>query len=193
MSAPEASPIKGELVDALMKNREKLVKLESETAVKVEKVRIPFRVKLIELFKQRQVEIDKIPEFWVDKMTTEGSHFLVDTTIDPRILRAVTRFCVEYPNGAESPVRTFRLSLRGNIYTEAADLWRTVDTHEMKTVSCSGPPKWKPGMEKSQSKTVLNFFYNESSLSPEQNDLLAKDFEALYSDPQAFKEATSSE
>ncbi|KEG14636.1 template-activating factor I [Trypanosoma grayi] len=152
------------VIDAVSDCSNKVSALQAETDASLEKLRIEYRTKIEDLFEQRQGALDKVDGFWSGVLSATDSPLkpLLNGTIDPKILRAVTGFKVKTSVKDGSLRRSVSLELRPNMFAENGTILREVDTN-LNTTALT-PIQWKPGTERVRQDSLFKFF------SPECND-----------------------
>ncbi|RNF26528.1 template-activating factor I [Trypanosoma conorhini] len=147
-----------QVIDADANCNDKVKTLQAETESEANQVRIDYRKKLERLFEQRQESLDKIEGFWSGVLAATDTPLkpLLNGTIDPKIVRAITSFKVTTFVKDGLLCRNVSVVLRPNMFAEQGTIHRAVDTH-LQTLSME-PIKWKSGTERARQDSVFRFF-----------------------------------
>lgn len=130
-----------ELIEALAANRSQVVQLEATYAAKIAAMEKPHREQLEVLLKERQPLMDAIG--WGAFLTGSDSPVLdlLNNTIDPKIMRAITSLKIVTSVEGEQLKRKLIITLGPNIFCSNAELMREIDS-EGKTIALT-PINWK--------------------------------------------------
>lgn len=164
------------VVQSLEKFTKELVEVDKKCDEETHKIRLAYREKMEPLFADRHALIKTIDGFWTDVLSCPETPLfdLLNGTIDPKILRAVTDFKVVSQVKGDTLLRKFVITFRSNMFVEEGEIYREVDT-DMKTTSMS-PIKWKSGTERTRTDSFFSFF---SDSFPNDQDAISEVTEAL--------------
>eukprot|EP00758_Cryptobia_borreli_P012697 Tbor_TRINITY_DN5768_c2_g2::TRINITY_DN5768_c2_g2_i3::g.19575::m.19575 len=144
-------------------------------------------MKLAEVFSERQPICDGAEGFWGDRMKDPAGPVavLLNTTTDPKVLRAITKFSVTVRIGDKNNViRKVCITLRNNVIIKTHDLYREID-NEMNTLSCS-KIEWATGTERMRGDSIFRFFDGENTGDAGNIQFISsalEGFDLLFQDP----------
>ncbi|EPY34354.1 hypothetical protein AGDE_06347 [Angomonas deanei] len=105
----------------------------------------------------------------------------MNKTVDPKIARAITAFEVKFFTQEGKGIRKLVLTLRPNMYTEAGEISRTIDS-EGNTTDIQ-EIKWKQGTEKVRKDSVFSLFTASDDMDPFFIQETFDAFDGLYQNP----------
>ena len=164
-------------------------------------IQIQSRAKIQTLLDKRQPLLDGTEGFWGAALRNEfpcGNQFpLLNSTTDPKITRAITSLHVACRVEGERLYRKVTIKFRPNVMVESTQVSREID--DLGNTSAIEEIKWKPGTEKSRTKSMFCFFeseppadcYSDKTASAEQKEELKKEYlirtlneiDSLHQDP----------
>lgn len=171
-----------DVLNAVTQCNEKVTAVEKEIEEFTNQVRIDFRSKIEPLFDKRHLELEKIEGFWGSAFVAVESPLmgLLNGTIDPKIVRALTDFRVKTSVRDGSICRCVSVTFRPNMFVKEGTFSRELDP-SVNTLSLQ-PILWKPGTEKARTDSLFRFF------SPECKDIeflerALTEFDELFQNP----------
>ena len=179
-----ATSITDDVLKALIDTTEEIDKLDDMYDEKLAAERFPFRMELQKVFDERQPHLDKIDGFWGQALLSDDSNLkpLMNTTTDPKILRAITSLQIIASQQGNKLHRRVIVKLRQNMFIESTELFREI-TSDAETVAASGV-KWKAGTDRARQDSVFRFF--DSATTDMEFVLEALDsFDEVYETPTA--------
>ncbi|KAG8341852.1 hypothetical protein ERJ75_001614400 [Trypanosoma vivax] len=167
---------------ALEACNERIRSIEEEKQSALEKMRIDYRLKIESLFGKRQEYLDQIDGFWSSVLASASSPLkdFFNGTIDPKIVRAVTKLHVWTCVKDGSLCRCVSVTFRQNMFVEQGTYSRELNS-DLHTISIE-PIKWKPGTERARQDSVFRFLSEEMKEKELIEDILDA-FDTVFQDP----------
>ncbi|CCW59724.1 unnamed protein product [Phytomonas sp. EM1] len=137
--------------------------IEDEREKKAEEIRLSYRLKMEPLLEKRHQTLSTLEGFWSGVFSSPETalNTLINSTIDPKIIRTIIDFKVVSTVKENKLIRKVCLVLRGSIFAEGGTISHEIDT-DMNTVSIQ-PIHWKEGTDRARKDSLFRFFEENST------------------------------
>ncbi|CAJ1031101.1 hypothetical protein Q4I32_005747 [Leishmania shawi] len=170
-------------VQVISKFTDDLVNVDQKCDEEVTALRLKYRSQMELLLMERRELLKGVGNFWSGVLSSPETPIseLLNGTIDPKIIRAVTDFQVVTRTSGSKLYRNIIFTFRQNMFVEEGDVSREIDT-DMKTISLH-PLKWKPGSERARTDSFFAFFTANFSSDREAVSEVAEALDIIYQNP----------
>ncbi|KPI84692.1 hypothetical protein ABL78_6261 [Leptomonas seymouri] len=143
---------------AISKYTDELIAIDRKDDEETTALRLEYRSKMEPLLAERHELLKGVNNFWSGVLSSPETPIssLMNGTIDPKIVRAITDFQIITRVSDNKLCRKIIISFRQNMFVEEGQVSREVDS-EMKTLSLT-PLKWKQGTERARTDSFFAFF-----------------------------------
>jgi hypothetical protein len=168
---------------AISKYTEELAAIDLKDDEETTALRLEYRSKMEPLLAQRHELLREVSNFWSGILSSPETPIssLLNGTIDPKIVRAVTDFQVITRVEDKKLCRKIVVTFRQNMFVEEGQVSREVDSG-MKTLSLT-PLKWKAGTERSRTDSFFAFFTEAFSSDVEAMSEVVEGLDIIYQNP----------
>ncbi|GET90525.1 hypothetical protein, conserved [Leishmania tarentolae] len=170
-------------VQAISKFTDELASIDRKCDEETTALRLEYRSKMEPLLIERRELLKGVTNFWSGVLSSPETPIsaLLNGTIDPKIIRAVTDFQVVTRVSESKLYRKIIFTFRQNMFIEDGVISREVD-NDMKTTSLD-PVKWKPGTERARTDSFFAFFTENFSSDPEDVMEVTEALDTIYQNP----------
>lgn len=167
----------------ISKYTEDLVAIDRKNDEETTALRLEYRTKMEPLLLQRHELLKKEKGFWSGILSSPETPIsgLMNGTIDPKIVRAITDFQVLTRVDGNKLCRKIVVSFRQNMCVEEGQVSREVDS-DMKTLSLT-PLKWKQGTERARTDSFFAFFTEAFPSDVEAMSQAVESLDIIYQNP----------
>lgn len=169
--------------EAIAKYTEELVAIDRKDDEETTALRLEYRSKMEPLLHERHELLKSVGNFWSGVLSSPETPIssLLNGTIDPKIVRAITDFQVFSQVSDNKLCRKIVVSFRQNMFVEEGQVSREVDS-DMKTISLS-PLKWKQGTERARTDSFFSFFTEEFPSDMDAMSEVVEGLDIIYQNP----------
>ncbi|KAG5473609.1 hypothetical protein LSCM4_03679 [Leishmania orientalis] len=169
--------------EAIAKFTDDLANVDRMCDEEANSMRLEYRSKMEPLLLERRELLNGVSNFWSGVLSSPEAPIsaLLNGTIDPKIIRAVTDFQVVTRVSGKKLYRKLVFVFRHNMFVEEGEVSREVDT-DMKTTSLQ-PLKWKSGTERARTDSFFAFFTEEFSSDVEAVSEVTEALDIIYQNP----------
>lgn len=167
----------------ISKYTDELVAIDRKDDEETTALRLEYRSKMEPLLAERHELLKGISNFWSGVLSSPETPIssLLNGTIDPKIVRAITDFQVLTRVADKKLYRKIVVCFRQNMFVEEGQVSREVDS-EMKTLSLT-PLKWKQGTERARTDSFFGFFTDAFPSDAELINEVVEGLDIIYQNP----------
>lgn len=168
---------------ALSKFTDELVGIERKCDEDAGALRVEYRSKMEPLLQERREVLKSVNNFWSGVLSSPSTPIaeVLNGTIDPKIVRAITDFQIVTRVSGKKLYRKIIVTFRPNMFVEEGEVSREVDT-DMHTTALT-PLKWKSGTERARTDSFFTFFTDEFAAGVEAMTDIVEGLDIIYQDP----------
>ncbi|KAK7200254.1 Nucleosome assembly protein (NAP) [Novymonas esmeraldas] len=160
-----------------------LVAIDRKGNAEADATRIKYRIQMEPLFQQRTALLKGVQNYWSGVLSSPETPIarLLNGTTDPKVIRAITDFQVVSRCSGNELFRKFIFTFRTNMFVEAGEVSREVDTM-MRTTSLQ-PLKWKSGTERARTDSFFAFLTADFPSDDGAMNEAVEALDVIYQDP----------
>ncbi|KPA80641.1 hypothetical protein ABB37_04829 [Leptomonas pyrrhocoris] len=169
--------------EAIAKYTDELVAIDRKNDEETAALRLEYRNKMEPLLVKRHELLKGVNSFWSGVLSSPETPIsgLLNGTIDPKIVRAITDFQILTRVDDNKLCRKIIISFRQNMFVEEGHVSREVDS-EMKTLSLT-PLKWKQGTDRARTDSFFSFFTESFQSDMDAMSEVVEGLDIIYQNP----------